>query len=232
MADVETAYARRAFVGGLIALAACGRSDVATERAAGVSTTVPIPSTSPTTAAPTTTAPSAPTGIVCRAAWGARSPRPGGTPHTISRLTVHHSAVFLADGEDPTGHLRSYQQTHMDANGWIDVAYHAAVDRVGRAYELRSTAIAGDTATSYDPAGHLLILAIGDFEAQTPTAAQLDGVARLLRWGADTFGAPLASVTGHRDHAATACPGRSLYDQLAEVRRRAEALPAGAESTC
>ncbi len=135
--------------------------------------------------------------------------------------------MVLGDGDDPTSHLRDYQSTHMGPQGWIDVAYHVAVDRAGTAYELRSTAIAGDTSTDYDPAGHFLILAIGNFEEQLPSDAQLDGVARLLRWGADNFGAPLSSVTGHRDHAATACPGRGLYIQLAEARRRAEAMPAG-----
>ncbi len=178
--------------------------------------------------------PPGPAGLVCRAAWGAQSPRSGGRAHTISRLTVHHSAGTLADGDDPTRHLRSYQSTHMGSKGWVDIAYHVAVDRAGTAYELRSTAIAGDTATNYDPAGHFLVLAIGNFEEQDPTEAQLDGVARLLRWGADNFGAPLSSVTGHRDHASTACPGRGLYTQLAEVRRRAEAIPAGSSgvSSC
>lgn len=140
---------------------------------------------------------------------------------------VHHSAVRLGDGDDPARHLRQYQSTHQGPNGWIDIAYHVAVDRAGTAYECRSTALAGDTATNYDPAGHFLILAIGNFDEQSPTDAQLDGIARLLRWGADAFGAPLSSVTGHRDHAATACPGGALYTQLTEVRRRAEALPTG-----
>lgn len=248
----DTHYARRAFIAGLVAFgAACGRSDVVTGRATtsttSTSTTSPTStsttasttsttSTSTTTPSPdpppeptTTTAPQppGPAGMVCRAAWGAQPARDGGRPHTISRLMVHHSAVVLSDGDDPTRHLRQYQSTHMRANGWVDIAYHVAVDRAGTAYELRSTAIAGDTATGYDPAGHFLILAIGNFEEQSPTAAQLDGVARLLRWGADSFAAPLSSVTGHRDHAATACPGGMLYPQLPELRRRAEAMPAG-----
>ena len=246
-------YARRTFVAGLVAFtaAACGRAGTSTATGRATTSTTPgLPSSTSsttTTTAPTTstdppasteprpstapdpeTPPSGPAGLVCRAAWGAQPARDGGRTHTISRLTVHHSAVRLADGDDPTRHLRQYQATHQGPNGWVDIAYHVAVDRAGTAYECRSLALAGDTATNYDPAGHFLILAIGNFDEQAPTEAQLDGIARLLRWGADNFGAPLSSVTGHRDHAATACPGGALYNRLTELRRRAEALPVGA----
>ena len=37
---------------------------------------------------------------------------------------------------------------------FIDIAYHIGVDRDGNLYELRDTAIAGDTDTKYDPTGH------------------------------------------------------------------------------
>ena len=30
--------------------------------------------------------------LLCRDAWGARPPRPGGRPHTITRMTIHHTA--------------------------------------------------------------------------------------------------------------------------------------------
>lgn len=248
--DTESTYARRAFIGGLIAFAAaCGRSgeETVAEPATSTSTTTSSststtsstteppatqpptteppttepPTTEPPTTEPPATQPAGPLELVGRDAWGAQAPRPGGRAHTISQLTVHHSAVFLAAGDDPTEHLRNYQAMHMGSSGWIDIAYHVAVDRMGTAYELRSTDIAGDTSTAYDPAGHFLVLAIGNFEEQAPSEAQLDGVARVLRWGADTFGVPLSTLTGHRDHVATACPGDALYAQLTELQRRA-----------
>lgn len=161
---------------------------------------------------------------MCRDEWGARPALAGGRAHTITRLTVHHSAVVLDDGDDPTAHLRSYQALHQDTNGWIDIAYHVAVDRAGTAYELRDPGLAGDTNTDYDPAGHFLVLAIGNFEVQDPTEAQLAGVARVLRWGEQTFGAALDTTSGHRDHAATACPGQALYAAIDDLEQRAARL--------
>lgn len=176
---------------------------------------------------PSVEQPPGPAGMVCRSQWGARPARQGGRPHTIRRLTVHHSAVLLRDGDDPTAHLRNYQRHHQDSLGWVDIAYHVAVDRSGTAYQLRDTALAGDTATSYDPAGHLLILAIGDFSRQEPSEAQVDGVARVLRWGEQRFGASLSTTSGHRDHAATGCPGDALYGRLAELRDDAARIDPG-----
>src|SRR5690606_19037480 len=38
--------------------------------------------------------------ILCRDAWGAKPPRPGGTPQIPSRMTIHHTAVVLGDNSN------------------------------------------------------------------------------------------------------------------------------------
>jgi hypothetical protein len=105
-------------------------------------------------AAPARATPSTSGVILPRPAWGARPPRPGGKPHTITRMTVHHSAVALPDNRGIVARLQQHQRYHMDDHGWIDIAYHYAVDRNGNIFALRDTAIAGDTATDYDTTGH------------------------------------------------------------------------------
>src|SRR5579884_911410 len=100
------------------------------------------PTTSPPSALSTTSA-----RMICRDAWGARPARPGGRPHTITRMTLHHEAVVLGQNRNAPSHLRQDQRYHQDQLGWIDIAYHVGVDRNGNIYELRSTEIAGDTAT-------------------------------------------------------------------------------------
>lgn len=175
-----------------------------------------------TTSAAVTTVP-----IVCRDAWGARPPAGDAPSHSIRQLTVHHSAAAATDTTQGPGHLRGYQAFHVDDRGWPDIAYHVAVDRAGVVYRLRDWDTVGDTGTDYDPAGHFLLLLDGNFDAHDVTKEQLEAAARVLAWAAAHFDVGLETVSGHRDHASTACPGDALYARLDELRARAVDVAAG-----
>jgi hypothetical protein len=164
--------------------------------------------------------------VLCRDAWRAAPARDGLVAHQLDRMTIHHTAVPLGDNADAPARLRQHQRHHQ-AQGWPDIAYHLAVDRNGHVYRLRTPTAQGDTFTDYDPAGHLLILAEGHFDEQRPSDAQLDSIARLLAWGAGELGLPIDTVSGHRDHAATSCPGDALYAQVDDLRLRAHELVRG-----
>src|SRR6185369_6120609 len=97
------------------------------------------------------------------------------------------------------------------SHGWIDIAYHLGVDLKGNIYQLRDPEIEGDTATSYDPAGHLLILCEGNFDEEPITDELLAGVALASAWGVKRYSIPPENISGHRDFAATSCPGANLY---------------------
>jgi hypothetical protein len=181
----------------------------------------PAPTASPT---PTSSATSA--DLLCRDAWGARPPRAGGRAHTITRMTIHHTGAVLGDNRNAPARLRQHQRLHQDEHGWIDIAYHVSVDRNGNIYELRTTDLAGDTATNYDPAGHFLVLCEGDFDQEAVTEAQLRGAALAFAWAAQKFRIATDLLGGHRDFAATACPGADLYAHVAsgDLKRRIDDL--------
>ncbi|WP_331458579.1 N-acetylmuramoyl-L-alanine amidase [Mycobacterium nebraskense] len=164
--------------------------------------------------------------LLCRDAWGARPARSGGKRHTITRMTLHHEAVVLGDNRNAPGHLRQDQRYHQDQHGWIDIAYHVGVDRNGNVYELRSTEIAGDTATDYDTTGHFLVLCEGDFDQEPVSEAQLQGAARAFAWAAQNFRIATTTLAGHRDLAQTSCPGGNLYAHLSsgDLKRRIDDL--------
>lgn len=183
---------------------------------------------------PTTTASSVPlsaasAAMLCRDAWGARPARPGGRPHTITRMTLHHEAVVLGDNRNAPGRLRQDQRYHQDTKGWVDIAYHVGVDRDGNIYELRTPQIAGDTATDYDPTGHFLVLCEGDFDQEAVSEAQLHGAALAFAWAARTFHIATGTLAGHRDLAQTSCPGANLYAHVSsgDLQRRVDDLLAG-----
>jgi N-acetylmuramoyl-L-alanine amidase len=177
-----------------------------------------------TTSVRLTSATSAP--LLCRDAWGARPARAGGKRHTITRMTLHHEAVVLGDNSNAPGRLRQDQRYHQDQKGWVDIAYHVGVDRNGNIYELRDTAIAGDTATDYDTTGHFLVLCEGDFDQEAVSEAQLHGAAQAFAWAAQNFRIATSTLAGHRDLAQTSCPGANLYAHLSsgDLKRRIDEL--------
>jgi hypothetical protein len=150
--------------------------------------------------------------VVPRAAWALRQPG-AGVGHVIERLTVHHTAGLITDNRRTPGHLRSVESYHR-AQGWPDVAYHFFVGMDGTVYEGRDPSTRGDTFTSYDPTGHLLVCCAGDFERQPLQPETFESLARILAWGVAHYGVDPGTIAGHRSFASTTCPGRSLSSRL------------------
>jgi hypothetical protein len=138
----------------------------------------------------------------------------GYTPHTLDRITIHH------DGEefhgDAVGRLRSLQGYSRNNRGWVDIPYHFLIDLEGNIYEGRPLQFVGDTATEYDPTGHALITVLGNYETQEINEAQLAAIVDLASWLCYEYSIPPDMIRGHKDYAATACPGRNLYRYLAD----------------
>ncbi len=207
---------------GLLLLALCGCS--------GASVDAPMASLDIVDVAPPTPAPQpAPSPldvpVVPRGVWGADLKPDVFREHTISKITVHHTAVASAVDTDGRQRARAHTRSHLQ-RGWPDLAYHFLIDGHGVVREGRPVGAIGDTGTDYDPTGHLLVTLEGNFEEHTPTDAQLDTAAQVLAWGSATFGVPVEAIDGHKDHASTACPGESLYGLIAsgDLGRRVRAV--------
>jgi hypothetical protein len=173
--------------------------------------------------------PPASTRALCREAWGAAPALPGGTRHDLNSMTIHHTAVVLGDNANAPARLRQHQRYHQDSQGWIDIAYHFSVDRNGNIYQLRDPALVGDTATSYDPAGHFLVVCEGDFDKEQVTEEQLNGAALAFAWAATKYGIPTDTLAGHRDESGdTSCPGANLYAHVTsgDLRNRIDGIVA------
>lgn len=172
--------------------------------------------------------------VISREAWQASPPGDALSPHDVVRSTIHHTGVALPDNRDAPQRMRRHQSFHQGL-GWPDLAYHFAIDRNGHVYEGRPTWAAGDTATSYDPRGHLLIALDGDFNLQGPSSLQLIALIELLAWAAHEFGFDPETIDGHSNYAEEACPGARLRSLLHDgtitrgVRRRLATGPGSLE---
>jgi hypothetical protein len=165
-----------------------------------------IPITSPAVADP---------GWVSVVEWGGQpldaSLRARARTHVPTRLTLHHAGVPFGPERDPVAHLRQLQRWSREMRGWADIPYHYVIDRAGVVYEAREIGLAGDTNTQYDPAGHALVMVLGNFEETQPTPAQRAAVVRTFATLARRHQIDVNTLAGHRDLASdTVCPGRHL----------------------
>jgi hypothetical protein len=150
--------------------------------------------------------------VISRAEWGSMEITEGYIPHTLERITIHHDgSEFYGDA---VARLRSLQSGSRN-RGWVDIPYHFLIDLEGNIYEGRPLQYVGDTATEYDPTGHALITLMGNYNVQEINQAQLNAIVDLAAWLCYEYSIPPELIKGHRDYAATACPGDNLYRYLA-----------------
>jgi hypothetical protein len=154
--------------------------------------------------------------VVPQSAWGGTPPDGSrGRLHRITRITLHHGGTPFTRDRDVAQHLRNLQAWSRRDRMWIDIPYHFVIDLEGRVYEARDLKFAGDTNTEYDPAGHALIVVLGDYEESEPTGAQLHALADTMAMLAWRFGLGVEAIGAHRDFSTrTACPGKNLYRVL------------------
>ena len=163
--------------------------------------------------------------VLPRSAWGAEPPRGSFRRHRIGRITVHESGHAVRDESETRANLPAYQADHV-ARGWGDLAYHFVIGPEGSMYRGRRPSAVGDTSTTYDPRGHLLVMCDGAFRWQQPGTEQIRSLVVLLAWACDAFGVAPRDIATHRDLAPIPCPGARLYSLFEDrsirrgVRRR------------
>ena len=165
--------------------------------------------------------------IQSRESWGALAPDRTLEQHAIETITIHHTA--RAHDDTPMQEKLQRWQSYHQSVGFGDIAYHMIVAADGTIYEGREYEFVGSTRTSYDPTGHFLPTLDGMFDeywdnpnddddlpdgADVLSEAQLAALVDLLAWASVEFGVDPSEFTGHRDHAATACPGSVVHDML------------------
>lgn len=191
--------------------------------------------------------------IITREQWGAAPATCSwGSAPALKGGVVHHT-VNANDYTSPAQAMqliRNDQAFHQadppSGNGWCDIGYNFLVDKWGNIYEGAAgsleRALIGAHTGGFNT-GTVGVAMVGTYTSVTPSAAQLDGVAkiigyRLAQYGVDpagkaTFTAAsktaggrfeagqsvvLPKVFGHRDTHQTECPGTLAYAKLSHVQ--------------
>ncbi|MDD2717978.1 MAG: peptidoglycan recognition family protein [Candidatus Wallbacteria bacterium] len=137
--------------------------------------------------------------------------------HEIERITLHHcgDAKPMAFNENPFKKLRNLRTWGLRDKNWWDVPYHFLITPTGIIIEGRDYHFMGETSTLYNPKGHLLISAMGNYDIQKPTPETLQAIIDLIVWAVVRFNVPLDQIKGHLDYTKdTTCPGDNLYPYL------------------
>lgn len=184
--------------------------------------------------------------IYSRSQWGADESQREASSLNYGEVHagfVHHTvnANDYTRAEVP-GMIRSIYAYHTRTRGWSDIGYNFLIDRFGRIWEGRyggvDRPVVGAHTLNYNDYA-FAAAAIGNFETAAPSSALLSAYGTLFAWKLSLHGVDPAStsqrvgkrdfpaVNGHRDAAATACPGKNLYAKLASIRT----LAAGAQAS-
>ena len=190
--------------------------------------------------------------IITRTEWGGDSVPPRDTPDyaSVHLAFVHHTVTTNDYGpEDSAGIVLGIARYHRDSNGWDDLGYNFLVDKYGQVFEGRAggidQAVIGAQAQGYNSVS-TGVACLGDFTDIAQSEPGMDALARLIGWKLTLHGVPIQGqvtvtsgggpanrypsgtpvtferISGHRDGNATSCPGDVLYEQLADLRLRAQ----------
>lgn len=162
-----------------------------------------------------------------RSAWNAASPKPFRS-HTPVRVTIHHEGTRFDSTKDAVKHIKNVQTWGMGPDrNWADIPYHFLIAPDGTIYEGRDVNTVGETATEYDPTGHLLITCLGNLEEQEMPAKQLEALEKMIAYACKKYKISPETIASHKDYSAqTNCPGKNLYQYLqnGEIKTKVLAL--------
>jgi len=156
-----------------------------------------------------------------RSVWGANDPKPYKSQVPV-RITIHHEGTYFPQDSLAFRHIKSIQIWGMRERKWADVPYHYFIDGFGNIIEGRNIFTVGETNTSYNPEGHILISIIGEYhKRQKLNSEQYNSLIKLIAHLCNQFKINPDSIRGHRDYCKpgeTDCPGDNIY-QLIENKQ-------------
>lgn len=159
--------------------------------------------------------------VIPQAVWSKEGTRP--VPEKMQEHTDGITSVVIHHTQSPNevpafqrARLVNVQRYHIVERDWGDIAYHYLIGSDGKIFEGRNAKYQGDSGTSYDLNGRLLVCVLGDFTSQLPEPEALQA---LIRFTASTLlehDLTAEQLVTHRMVAATDCPGDRLQQWFEE----------------
>ena len=127
------------------------------------------------------------------------------------QIVLHHAAAAKCSVED-------VHRWHL-ANGWAGIGYHFFVRKDGNVYRGRPIDAVG-AHTYGENSDSIGICFEGNFEVETMPEAQKKAGAELVAYVKSLYRS-IKEVSKHKDHNATACPGKNFpFSEIASAQRK------------
>lgn len=172
---------------------------------------------------------------------GLPDPKQGRVATEVRHCVVHHSAV-LSNDTDYVKRVRNIYAFHTQSRGWDDIGYNFLVAPNGDLFggrDPQGVADIDDVMGAHYCAKNsntMGICMMGDYTSENISDTAQGSLVHLLTWKlyksalntSDSFihpentGEYLATIVGHRDGCATACPGNTFYPSLSKLRKRVQ----------
>lgn len=153
--------------------------------------------------------------LISRDRWGGRAA--GNPMGSVREVVVHHT--YRPDPppggslEDEIALVRRIEAHHRQ-NNWGGIGYTFLVSPTGRVFEGRGWGRTG-THSPGKNSDSIGLCFMTDGTSKQPTDAAWESAELLIKLGQQLGHiGPTYTVTGHRDHRATECPGDAIYRQL------------------
>ncbi|GEM_PF-7002828 len=131
------------------------------------------------------------------------------------RIVLHHSG---ASADQTVEQIHNY---HINHNGWLGIGYNALVDKNGNVFWSRGIEYVGAHCKGYNETS-VGICAIGNMETGQMPEKQKTSIIKLVQ-DIKTFYPSITTVCGHKELAATDCPGKNY--PLEEIKNsKAQAI--------
>ena len=119
---------------------------------------------------------------------------------STAEIILHHAA---GDGD-----VKSIHNWHINGNGWLGIAYHFYIRKDGKIYRGRPEEMVGGHTYGMN-SNTIGICCEGNFEKEYMSPAQKDACGELVGYLLEKYPS-VYKVSKHKEHNATACPGKNF----------------------
>ncbi|MDJ0660965.1 MAG: N-acetylmuramoyl-L-alanine amidase [Crocosphaera sp.] len=184
--------------------------------------------------------------VITTSEWGANAPKAGTFPfrRTIPQYVIVHHTAHKADPNPPNDSskgtiegamdlAKTFQNSHMNVNGWSDSGHnflnttggfilegrHGSLDAVKKGECIQSAHAAQDPGKLPNGNRSPGIENEGNFMNFSMIDKQWESLVELCASLCDSCNISPKDIRGHRDFSNTQCPGDWLYNQLPRLRK-------------
>lgn len=167
--------------------------------------------------------------VISRTGWGCPDGEssPGWTPQTATKTfqVYHHTAT--TNNLEPYSTMRAIWHYHAETRKWGDIGYNYLVDQYGHIFKGRAGPknVIGAHVYRHNTRS-IGVAVLGTYISSAPSSAAISGLSSILAYSS-YLNEMSIKLYGHRELAATQCPGDAFFVKKSTIISQAKTKLAG-----